>query len=668
MARSKQQSERCRQKKLARRKQRIDKQSNARFMFALTPKIEKALGEALGLIDERQLDLAVDRLMKLDLASRNHPTVIETLVGLHSDLRDPSSALFYSKKLLALQPTRKRALFLCGETALMAGMISQACMYLNRYLATWPDGEHAVTVKNHLDVANEDRLRRMSTIDLPPDQADAVLQLHEESLIALGQRDFKACVDLGESIISKAPGFVAAYNNMAIVLWHLGEVDRARHVLEQSLALPNCNSFSKALLAKYLYMDGIVDKANKLADELISVRLDYQDAALPICEALAVLGRDEDLLRFVETNGPLANATPEFNKSGWLHYHAYANCRLGNVSEAKRLWTESVKFDGGHPEAHNNLLQLREGDCDTPWPVPLSSWLPTRMIEEFAKSEPQNLVDLTICAFLRPHLLSCLLDRGNPPARQLAIHFAKITKSPESLKHLRDFAIGKRGSDSDRMSALQFLNQQSAIDTVPIPFYSKGAWTMVELYSPRITDEPIRETGDPLIDSLSECVLKLQSQVRFDESEVVCEEILKIKPNDHVTIHNQCIGWILRDGAKGIRRALPVLEKLLVEFPDYNFAKLTIAGLIFDSGGLERAKSLCQKVMASPVLHTTEALALFRLQVNMAATQGNYDAAATSYDAFVTIFSSNQDQLDKFNNEIVDRYGSRVARLITKTR
>ena len=175
----------------------------------------------------------------------------------------------------------------------------------NRYLTIWPDCEHADEVKNYLTVVEEERLKRISTVDLPPEDADVVLQLHEDSLLEMAQRHMEECVSLCQSVISKAPTFVAAYNNLAISLWQLGECDQATSVLEQAFAIPNCNAFTKALLAKYSLTAGKLDAANCLADQLIDIPLSYEDAAIPVCELLAMLGRDEDLLKFVVDNSSL---------------------------------------------------------------------------------------------------------------------------------------------------------------------------------------------------------------------------------------------------------------------------------------------------------------------------------------------------------------------------
>ena len=213
---------------------------------------------------------------------------------------------------------------------------------------------------------------------------------------------------------------------------------RIRRVHEQALAIPNCNAFTKALLAKYSLTAGRLGAANRLADKLIDIPLSYEDAALPICELLAMLGRDEDLHKFVVDNKSLQEKScDEFRKSGWLHYQAYANCRLGNISEAKRLWTASMKCASVYPEVKENLERLQKGHHNAPSATLITSWIPSFVTDAFRNAVKESERDTdsysTICTTVVPqmfHLMPYLLDRGDR-------------------------------SDSDRMPSLQFLGQQS---------------------------------------------------------------------------------------------------------------------------------------------------------------------------------------------------------------
>ncbi len=671
MALSKQQLDKNRQKKMIRRKDRMEKQTDSRSLHQLTPKIERALREAYGLMEDKQYDEAIDKLTKLDTASPNHPVILEALSTFHASLQNGLHAVYFAKKLVLLRPTSPRALFLCGETAVMAGMICQAVVCLTRCVTDWPGSDEAAQAAALLMVTNEERLKRLSAVDLPEAEADEVVQLHEDSLIALGQQDFKTCVQLYESVIGRAPAFIPGHNNLAIALWQMGECDRAIRVLQKASLLPNCNSFTKSLLAKYCLTSDRIEDANRFANELIAVPLNYADAALPICELLAMLGRDEDLLRFIESNATSEKRSmrPE-DQSGMLHYHAYANCRLGNVAEAKRLWTASVKFAQVYPEAMENLEQLRQGVSNAPWPVPLTSWLPTQAIEllrEKARDQTQanDREQIMHSGFDRyKSMFPALLERGDPAVRQLILLWSRFTKKPENLDLLLKFAQGKWGSDSDRMSAVAFLNEQSMIPSGTTLIYSRGKQVEVELFMPKITSEPIRESSDPVVNSLCERAAEMQRQGRLDESERLYEQSLRIHPNYPVALHNRCILWVLRDGPKGRSRAISVLEQLLLDFPDYNFAKLSIAGLIYYSGGMQRAKDLCREVLAAPVLHTTEASAVFRLQMHMAVTEKDYESAGNHYRMIESFSFGDPRSTADLKAEMISRFGRQTAEKI----
>jgi hypothetical protein len=88
--------------------------------------------------------------------------------------------------------------------------------------------------------------------------------------------------------------------------------------------------------------------------------------------------------------------------------------------------------------------------------------------------------------YLREHpeiapLVPLLLDRGDPTARELALHVALAARTPELLAALWDFALGQRGPDAMRNRAAQAASEAGLLPAGPVRLWLDGKWREVLL-------------------------------------------------------------------------------------------------------------------------------------------------------------------------------------------
>ena len=87
----------------------------------------------------------------------------------------------------------------------------------------------------------------------------------------------------------------------------------------------------------------------------------------------------------------------------------------------------------------------------------------------------------------------------------------------------------------------------------------------------------------------------------------------------------------------GERRALPRLEQLHREHPDYTFAAIALAQFAANNGEYQRARALLSPCYRAEQLHITEATALFSAQAQIALEEGDIDAAERAFDMLCDI-------------------------------
>lgn len=199
------------------------------------------------------------------------------------------------------------------------------------------------------------------------------------------------------------------------------------------------------------------------------------------------------------------------------------------------------------------------------------------------------------------------------------------------LEALRAFAFGSRGPDALRHEALQFLRQHEVIDAGPHRFFSRGEWTEVQLVTAEITSQPRPSKSSAHVLKLLEEGFFAMRDNDFQTAEAAYSQALAEEPGNCSATYNLCGIWMRRDGTAGERRALPVLEQLHKEHPDYTFAAIALAQLAAADGQFQRARDLLAPCLKLTQLHITEATALFTAQAQIALDENDLDAAEKAF-------------------------------------
>jgi len=643
MSRKKQRAALNKRRKQLQRKKR-QRQSRQLAPAKLSRKLTERLDDAYDLIRCGEYDEAEKALQKIDRRGTSYPEVVEALIVLYQATGDRESCCEAAERLMKLRPRDAEACILYAQESMYCGRASIALANYQEFIERWPDHPHVSKAKQAIEILVPETERRMKETSFPPENALQCCCLHEESLALLHRGEYADCVAKCKELLAKAPNFASARNNMAIAYFQSGLAKQAVAAVEETRRIVPDNRFAEATLAKLYFLSGRGADAHKIADQIVDDPPTQQDSIIAALEALALLGRDEDVVHLAEATAD-EELSDEQGEAIRLHYLAYAKCRLGDEKVAKQLWKQCLKLFKGLTEARQNLDDLQVGEGHVPWAASFNKWVPRETVDELIDSRRSGK-NLVLARFPSiASLIPALLDRGDPPGREIAMRLAMADQSPSMLDALKDFAFGTRGPDALRFETLQFLRERAVIDAGPHRVYSRGKWTDIQLFAAEISGEPRPSSSSARVLELVEQGFYAMRDSDFETAEAVFSEALIEEPDNCSAAYNLCATWMQRDGEEGERRAIPRLEQLHREHPDYTFAPIALAQIAARAGDFQRARELLTPCYQVKRLHTSEAIALFAAQAMIALEENDIDAAERAFDMLREIGDEDHPQI-----------------------
>ena len=635
MSRKKQRVALNKQKKQLRRKRR-ERLSRQRAPAKLSRKLTERLDDAYELIRCGDYDEAEELLQKLDRRGTSYPEVVEALMFLYQTTGDRENCCEAAERLTKLCPRDAEARIMYAQESMYCGRASIALANYREFIESWPDHPHVSKAKQAIEILVPETERRVKDSSFPPENALQWCCLHEESLALLQRGEYADCVAICKDLLSKAPNFASARNNMAIAYFQSGLVKEAVAAVEETRRMFPDNRFAEATLVKLYFLSGRGDDAHQLADQIVDDLPTQQDSIIAALEAFAFLGRDEDVVHLADATAD-KDLSDEQSKAIRLHYLAYAKCRLGDKKAAKATWKQCLKVFTGLTEARQNLEDLKVGEGHAPWGASFGKWVPRETMDEVIDSMRRG-TGLVLARYPGiASLIPALLDRGDPLGREAAMRLAMADQSPPMLEALKDFAFGSRGPDALRFETLRFLRDRTIIDAGPYHIFSRGEWTDIQLLAAEITGGPRPSSSSPRVLRLLEDGFHAMRENDFETAEAAFSEALVEDPDNCSAAYNLCTVWMRRDGKEGQRRAIPRLEQLHREHPDYMFAAIALAQNAAGAGEFQRARDLLAPCFKATRLHTSEATALFAAQAQIALEENDIDAAERAFDMLCEI-------------------------------
>ncbi|MCW1927558.1 tetratricopeptide repeat protein [Bhargavaea beijingensis] len=246
-------------------------------------------------------------------------------------------------------------LFYLAEVHVNLGYLRDAIRYAQRYLKLAPEGLYRDEATDIIEFS-EHELYGL------PDDAEGDGRL--DYILDRGRRlmesgEFREAVSLLESAIEEHPDFWAAYNNLALAYFYIGETEQAEALLNQVLRGDNGNLHALCNFAVFYFYKQDAEALNRMVSILLKIHPMLVDHRYKLGATLALVGRHQEAygwLRGLQRIG--FEGDP-----GFYFWLAHAAAMIGEDKVAQDAWAVLVSMD---PSKEGKEPWLRARIPDTP--------------------------------------------------------------------------------------------------------------------------------------------------------------------------------------------------------------------------------------------------------------------------------------------------------------
>lgn len=612
------------------------KQIRARSPKPLKLKDAKKLDRIESLLNQGQEEEAERNLLEFTHVNPDIVEGWELLLEFASIFQEPHLAWTAVRQLVLLEPGEELHRYNFAVSAAAVGSPFSTLKHARYYLEHFPNGIYrrqmgeleAVTAPVCETLLREDEMARLAA---DPDD----LALFEEAQVLVSSGDIAEGRRLSQEVAKRLPGAPAPLNNISLAYAVEGNLAEALRVSQQVLELHPQNLHARCNLVQVSIRQGREAEIQPILEDLRQATPEDPSHWGKLIETFAVAGDDTSVIdvyrRAQKHLGRKADAAllPLFH-----HLAAVSYARLDNEREAKHLWKKALAQSPSLQVAQDNLddIQLPIGERNGAWNFPMQQWLAVKwvrqleqMISSSLKGRQNKLRNAIERTFQNnPAIetaLSILLKRGDPIGRELALHVA----AHYPLPGLREFALGRHGSDEDRMEAARYASDYGLIDTSqPVPLYIRGKSTELlllnyEIYTESVAND-LPEQAQEYLQTAHEALQETRPEKAFEW----IEKGLEIVPDEKTFLNYKAVAFSMQNRYD---EAKAVIEHMAALYPDYLFARCGMAQYCVHEKRLDEAEAWLKPLLTRNRFHHSEFKALAFAQADLLKARGQKDGA-----------------------------------------
>jgi tetratricopeptide (TPR) repeat protein len=219
---------------------------------------------------------------------------------------------------------------------------------------------------------------------------------------------------------------------------------------------------------------------------------------------------------------------------------------------------------------------------------------------------------------------------------------ATVTKKPELVAALKEFAFGQEGNDQERLEVAQKLNQQGLIPSGNVKMWIKGEETEILLMAMEINDEPT-VIHSKKVQKLAESAVTFLKMQEAEFAESILLEALKLEPSAPDLQFNLTNAYLLQDREE---EAYTLLGKIHEEHPDYTFATMSLARHYLKNGELDKAEEIIKPLLYKSKFNRQEFCLLCETHIQLAEKQKNREGALSWLNMWKQLGDEDDSNLD----------------------
>ncbi|MFD1206771.1 MULTISPECIES: tetratricopeptide repeat protein [Sporosarcina] len=306
-----------------------------RKIISFIPDGEFYYKKGLKSMQRERFDEAHKYLKRAVELSPNDPRILMQFGILVMEEGEFEEAYEYLTAAHGLDPEEEDIIFYLAEVHAHLGLLRDAKIYAEKYIALAPDGPLADDSMEIIDFAEQEE-----SFSLDEDMPDSeVYFLQEKARKLMESGSFPEAIRILESIIVDYPDFWAAYNNLALAYFYIGEIEHAKELLYDVLEKNKGNLHALCNLAVFYYYEKDKEKLNSMLELLLKIKPYQFEHRFKLGATFALVGKHEEgfnWLRSLKKKGFEGDAGYYF----WLSHSAYFSGHEDIAKEAYEMLTQ----------------------------------------------------------------------------------------------------------------------------------------------------------------------------------------------------------------------------------------------------------------------------------------------------------------------------------------
>jgi tetratricopeptide (TPR) repeat protein len=530
---------------------------------------------------------------------------------------------------------------------------------LQNFCEKFPDRPEIPEAKQNIEKIQTIVPELLKDYEIEGQQALQIGALSERGRFLFESHQYTEASKIFEDLIAIAPKLFPALNNLSLIKCFEGDLTGAIALAKQVLKSDRNNFQALGNLVRFHVLSGETELAQKYLNELKGLDNEILDVWIKKAESLSLFG---DWSSLVELGNEAESSDVAEDLTGFFwHCVAVGYANLRQEKKARQLWEKSLKISPDFEYARKNLdnIKLPIEERDIPWVFDINEWFSAKIKEEIAqivsdietdnKNQSESIAKKIIKnnPYIIP-LISILLKRGSPSGKKFAIYLAILTKKAELIAALKEFALGREGSDKERLEVAQKLNQEGLIPSGNVKMWIKGQEQELLLMGMEINDEPT-VIHSKKVQQLGQRAVMCLKMGDSEKAEAILMEALKLEPTAPDLKFNLVNAYILQDRQE---EAIDLLYKIHEESPDYTFATISLALHYLENDELEKAEELLTPLLKKKKFNYQEFCKLCETHIHLAVKKKTPDVAISWLNMWQELGDENDPNLAYWRNRL----------------
>ena len=293
--------------------------------------------KALKALNREQFDKAHKYLRRAAELSPDDPLILMQYAIVEMEVENYEHARELLQSAHSLDPNETEVIFFLAEVNAHLGFLPDARKFAKKYVELDMSGAYAEEAMEIIDFSEQE--------DWPLFEEDSIgseiLMVQEKARRMMEQGNFEKAIEVLEKLIEENPDFWAAFNNLALAYFYIGEVDQAKALLHQVLENNTGNLHALCNLAVVHYYEKNEQELNYLLNLLGKIQPYMLEHRYKLGATFALVGHYDDAykwLRSLQKRG--YEGDPGFYF--WLSHSAYFS---GHEEAARQSWKLLIQID-----------------------------------------------------------------------------------------------------------------------------------------------------------------------------------------------------------------------------------------------------------------------------------------------------------------------------------